>query len=583
MGKKRRWHKAINVALVLALVAMLAIFLLPQPAYADPDPGWYDANWQYRRQITIDHTQVKDVADPSTTYADFPALVYATGLSNIKADGADIRFTSSNGTAELPREIESYSGGTLYAWVKVTLTKDSGDSSDDVIYMYYGNAAATEPAPDSTYGSENVWSNGYAAVWHLHDDFLDSTQYDNDGTNSGSANYTGIIADAQYFDGSDEITRDDADLSGPIPCSTNTGGTEDFTLSAWINVDAIGSHEPILKKQSDGTAPERGFGFGLSSAGRVSFDVYKGDTSPDDRTEVESDTLLSADWYHVVVTYDYVSDGSSEIRLYIDGDQDIEISDTAVGPPQNNNRILRIGHYYWSSGYNKYLSGILDEVRVSSTARSDDWINTCYNNQNSPSTFYGVGDEEEKPSLSSQRWYLSSTAGSWVMYKGDHTKTAGTVPVADDGSETWIADEATTVDVGFPAGTWTGHITFDATSLDTTVRVWVGKWDGSIFTPSAADEYADVSGSSDFSFSASPFTVPETKWLALKIEDYDAVVDTDTVVVSVGGNNSYLTSPSSDPGYPIPELPTIILIGAGLACLGGYIIFMRRRRRVVSP
>ena len=210
-------------------------------------------------------------------------------------------------------------------------------------------------------------------------------------------------------------------------------------------------------------------------------------------------------------------------------------------------------------------------------ARSADWITTCYNNQNLPSTFYDVGHEEEKACASCQRWYLSSTAGSWVMYKGDETKPSGTVPVTDDSSEIWRADEAATTDVGFPAGDWTGHITFDAASNDTTVRVYVGKWDGSSFWPSSGDEYDDVSGSSDFSISASSFDVPETKWLAFKTEDYDAVADSNSAVVSVGGNNSYVSSPSSDPGYPIPELPTIILIGVGLACLGGYLVLKRRR------
>ena len=180
-----------------------------------------------------------------------------------------------------------------------------------------------------------------------------------------------------------------------------------------------------------------------------------------------------------------------------------------------------------------------------------------------------------------QTWYLSSDVG-YIMYKADTSKPAGTVPVADDEFQIWIANEAAAVDVGFPANTWTGHVTFDADSLDTTVRVYVGKWDGSVFTPSAGDEYADVSGSSDFSFSAGAFDVPQDEWLACKIEDY-ADGDSDSVIVSVGLNNSYLTSPASDPGYPIPELPTIILLGAGLACLGGYVYFMRRKRRSVSP
>ncbi|MCK5459681.1 DUF2341 domain-containing protein, partial [Candidatus Parcubacteria bacterium] len=155
-------------------------------AYGHLDP-WYSSSWSYRRQIIIDHSEVADVADPSATYAGFSVYVHATGLSNIKADGADVRFTDSAGT-ELPREIEKYASGTLDAWVKFTLTKDAGDTSDDVIYMYYGNTDATEPAEDATYGREKVWDDNFVMVQHLSEipdntvgQIKDSTSNANDG------------------------------------------------------------------------------------------------------------------------------------------------------------------------------------------------------------------------------------------------------------------------------------------------------------------------------------------------------------------------------------------------------------------
>ena len=40
-----------------------------------------------------------------------------------------------------------------------------------------------------------------------------------------------------------------------------------------------------------------------------------------------------------------------------------------------------------------YFNGILDEVRISNTVRSANWILTSYNNQNSAATFYTVGSE----------------------------------------------------------------------------------------------------------------------------------------------------------------------------------------------
>lgn len=55
--KKRRWHKAINVALVLALVAMLVVSLLPQLAYADNGTG----SWTITKTFTATgtHTDVQ--------------------------------------------------------------------------------------------------------------------------------------------------------------------------------------------------------------------------------------------------------------------------------------------------------------------------------------------------------------------------------------------------------------------------------------------------------------------------------------------------------------------------------------------
>ncbi len=46
----------------------------------------------------------------------------------------------------------------------------------------------------------------------------------------------------------------------------------------------------------------------------------------------------------------------------------------------------------------------------------------------------------------------------------------------------------------------------------------------------------------------------------------------------VGSSNSVVISPTSDPGYPIPELTTVVLVAVGLAALGGYYMFARRRR-----
>jgi hypothetical protein len=45
----------------------------------------------------------------------------------------------------------------------------------------------------------------------------------------------------------------------------------------------------------------------------------------------------------------------------------------------------------YHQAWNEYYDGLLDEVRISTTVRSADWVATEYNNQSSPSTFYTVG------------------------------------------------------------------------------------------------------------------------------------------------------------------------------------------------
>tara|TARA_B100000809_G_C14947883_1_gene462801 strand:- start:36 stop:836 length:801 start_codon:yes stop_codon:yes gene_type:complete len=60
----------------------------------------------------------------------------------------------------------------------------------------------------------------------------------------------------------------------------------------------------------------------------------------------------------------------------------------------NQNVHLRFGGAHGAGGGNPhYFDGIIDEIRISNTNRSANWISTEYNNQNSPATFYTVSSE----------------------------------------------------------------------------------------------------------------------------------------------------------------------------------------------
>ena len=78
-------------------------------------------------------------------------------------------------------------------------------------------------------------------------------------------------------------------------------------------------------------------------------------------------------------------------------------------------------------------------------------------------------------------------------------------------------------------------------------------------------------GSSTQNFSAGD-------WLAVRLS-WDCSTDELRIYYEIEEHsNSYIKSPSSDPGYPVPELPTIILISTGLLTLAGYVWLTKRRR-----
>jgi hypothetical protein len=102
-----------------------------------------------------------------------------------------------------------------------------------------------------------------------------------------------------------------------------------------------------------------------------------------------SSTNVNTVWHHLVIAYD-----GTVLRLYIDGVQE----STKTDPGKIIHSITNTG--YLGKHPNNVASnrwdGKLDEFRVSNTARTASWIQTEYNNQNNPSTFYTVGLQEIK-------------------------------------------------------------------------------------------------------------------------------------------------------------------------------------------
>ncbi len=176
--------------------------------------------------------------------------------------------------------------------------------------------------------------------------------------------------------------------------------------------------------------------------------------------------------------------------------------------------------------------------------------------------------------VGSQTWFLSNNPpGSdqvKVMYKGAIV-TPGLVDVTN--GVVWLANESAIYDVPF-SGNWNVSLRASSSS-DCQVTAYIGVVNGTSFTP-YGNRSLIVSGvtQKNFSINATDFTVPEGEYLALRVV---RTFGSATVRVAADGINSGIVSPPTDPGYPVPELSTIVLMSVGLLALVGYVAWRRKR------
>ena len=116
--------------------------------------GWHSPNWGFRKQITVQNSQVDANVSNFPVYVDLADLG-ANFFTNVNADGGDIRVTNSDGLTEMPREVVDVNTGAQTG--ELHFRADSlSSSSPTSFYIYYGNSGASDYAVTATYGRNNV-------------------------------------------------------------------------------------------------------------------------------------------------------------------------------------------------------------------------------------------------------------------------------------------------------------------------------------------------------------------------------------------------------------------------------------------
>lgn len=332
-------------------------------------PGLFVLKSAFTRTLTINHAQV-----PSTQ-TDFPVLVNFTDQTfkteanggHVKASNAFTFSSDPDGVNLLKWEIDRYNAGTgeIVAWVKIASVSSA---SDTVFYLRYGSSITTDQSDPV-----NVWTNSFLGVYHLSDGTtlnVNSSTGVNNGTNNSG------IATAGQIDGGVSVSS-----TANVNLGTGMNPTA-LTYSAWLNPTGLSnSYNSVVNRDNVGSTVYTRLL--IKSNGKLACYVIA--TASVNYDGTGSNTLLTGTWYYLALTYS----SAAGLVGYVNGGSDG--TGAANGALNTTAVATAIGIDPNVPGND--IAAKIDEVRVSSVARSADWLTCEYNNQKTSQTFVTLGSE----------------------------------------------------------------------------------------------------------------------------------------------------------------------------------------------
>jgi len=290
----------------------------------------------------------------------------------------DLRFAAADKVTPLDFEVESWNmAGASYVWVKVPEL-----TATTTIYAMWGKAGVT--VPDCTTNGA-VWSEGFAAVWHMSDGDIvpDSTTniLHGVGKNGVATTSDSLTGKALVFDPS---------KGNYIDCGTELKlHKNSATLGVWIKTSTKASTIMGLAGKSVADNVER---YSLYLNNKQLSSIFQGNAAVQHST-----SWLYGDekWHQIVAVYKRDSDSI----LYVDG---VEMSRSDISKQSQidmkSAKHFFIGAYVASSGNSvyssSYFNGFIDEVRLKYKESSTDWIWAEYMSMASNGVFSAYGDPE---------------------------------------------------------------------------------------------------------------------------------------------------------------------------------------------
>ena len=276
------------------------------------------------------------------------------------AGGGDLRFCDAEGNL-IPHEIDTWNpAGESAVWVKVPSL-----ANGTAITAHWGCSRPARP------GAEGVWDGDYVGVWHLGEGSLPlressgaSSDFSLSTGNGVSYAARGIVGGAVDFtsaNSSNSVVAIDHDAFD---------GLAQGTIEVWTRQPAHTQNAGILSKRA---AYNSNISYFVYDSGSKSAFCLPGDANGTNYVTCVTMSPAMGEWAHQAYTFDTAA-ASANVRGYLNGVGGTPATKATAAFSGIAN--LCLGAMQAGTA-NNYV-GAIDEVRISRTVRSADWIRASH-------------------------------------------------------------------------------------------------------------------------------------------------------------------------------------------------------------
>jgi biopolymer transport protein ExbB len=363
-------------------------------AWGQDARAWWNNDWAFRKEIKFDLS--KSGADITGSPANVPVLIRLS-LANFgyfgdtAPDGADVRFIASDDKTPLKYHVERYDPQAQIAFLWVQVPRLSGGANTDKVFLYYGNKKAQQAGdPGGTYDVNQ------ALVYHFGaaaGSPQDSTSYKTEPSAfKATVNSASLIGSGAQFKGAETITV-------PATNVLHLAPAQGITVSAWVRIEAAQQQAYIAELKDAGKSLVLGIN-GTQAVASLS-----AGSAPAVVTQVTG--LTTGEWHHLAVRA-----GNGELTLMVDG---VEAGSAKTALPDIGGTLTIGGS---AQGAN-FLTGELDELQVSNTARPNEWIAAAARSQGMVAPLVVYGGDAQKDSGGGESYFATTlrnvTIDGWVI------------------------------------------------------------------------------------------------------------------------------------------------------------------------